>query len=300
MDIGLRCLESRYLLRPSKRLNKILVGVLARAQRRTSMKVIGPVAMSSHLHLMVWAESAEQLADFMEYLAGNAAREVGRLHGQRYKFWESRYANILIAEEDAAQVDRLRYLLEQGCKEDLVSSPRHWPGVHLAQAILSGQPMKGIWVNRTGYYNADRKNGKRPRLIDFEEEETLDLSPLPCWAHLSPHAYRQRVRDMVEEVEKETKERHRINGTRPAGRSAVLAMSPRYRPKSATRRPAPLVHAATKEARKRILNAYREFVRHFRAAAEKLREMKPTHGFPEGAFPSPLPFVPRAPILNPG
>ena len=300
MEIGLRCLEARYLLRPSDRLNDLFIGVLARAQRLTSMKIIGPAVLSSHLHLLVWAEDAEQLADFMEYAAGNWAREIGRLHSQRHKFWESRYADILVTEEEAAQVARLRYLLEQGCKEGLVSSPRHWPGVHLAKAILSGRPMKGIWVNRTAHYNAGRRKGKRPSLIDFEEEETLTLSPLPCWSHLSPEAYRERVRDLVEEIEKETADRHRVNGTRPAGRRAVLRKSPRHKPKRAKKRPAPLVHAATREAREKVRAAYQEFVRYFRAAAERLRENRPTHGFPEGAFPSPLPFVRPPPILKPG
>ena len=300
MEIGLRCLEARYLLRPSPRLNDLLVGVLARAQRLTSMKIIGPAALSNHLHLLIWAESAEQLADFMEYAAGNSAREIGRLHDQRHKFWERRYVDILVAEEEAAQVARLRYLLEQGCKEDLVASPRDWPGIHLAKAILSGRPMKGIWVDRTAHYKASRRSGKRPRLIDYEEEETLTLSPLPCWSHLSPEAYRERVRGMVEEIERETAERHRVHGTSPAGRRAVLKMSPRYKPKSAKRRPAPLVHAATEEARQKIRDAYREFVQYFRAAAERLREARPAHGFPEGSFPSALPFVRAAPILKPG
>ena len=300
VEIGLRCLEARFLLRPSKRLNELLVGVLARAQRRTSMKIIAPVAMSNHLHLLVWAENAEQLSDFMEYAAGNAAREIGRLHDQHHRFWEQRYANILVTEEEAAQVGRLRYLLEQGCKEDLVESPRHWPGIHPARAILSSRPLKGVWINRTDHYNARRNKGKKPRLIDFEKEENLSLSPLPCWSHLSPEAYRQRVRDMVNEIEQETKERHARNSTRVAGRAAVLGMNPHHKPGRAKKRPAPLVHGGSKKARRKIREAYKEFVRAFRAAAEKLQESRPTHGFPEGAFPSALPFVRPQPILKPG
>jgi len=300
VDVGLKCLEDRYLLRPSQTLNKILIGVLARAQERTSMKVIGAVAMSNHLHLLVWANDAAQLAKFMAYAAGNSAREIGRLQDQRHRFWKSRYANILVTEEEDAQVERLRYYLEQGCKEGLVSSPRHWPGVHLAQAVLSGRPMKGIWINRSKYYNATRTKGKPPRLIDFQKEETLHLSPLPCWSHLSPESYRNRVRQIVQDIELETAERHRTHGTKPSGRAAVLRENPRYKPKRSKKRPTPLVHAATREARRRIQAAYREFVKSFRAAAERLQEERPTHGFPTGSFPSPLPYVRAAPILEPG
>jgi len=298
VEAGLRCQEGRYFLRPSRQLNELIVGVLARAQRRTSVQVSGVVVLSNHLHLSLWAVDTEKLSDFMEYVGGNLAREVNRLLGRSGPVWASRYTDILVAEEEAIQVARLRYFLEQGCKEGLVSSPRHWPGIHLASAILSGRPLGGIWIDRTGLYNAGRGTGKRPRLVDFKKSETLELAPLPCWAHLSSEDYRQRVKELVEEIEVETAERHRINGTRPAGRRAVLAKSPRYRPKKVKKRPAPLVLAASKEARKKIRAAYREFLRQFRAAAERLQEIDPDYGFPESAQPPALPFVP--PILKPG
>jgi len=300
VEVGLRCLEARFLLRPSQRLNDLLVGVLARAQALTLMKVIGVVAMSNHLHLMLWVDNAKQLANFMQYVGGNAAREIGLLHGQRHKFWEKRYVNILIAEEEITYIERFRYLLAQGCKEDLVESPRHWPGLHVAKALLSGRPMKGIWVSRTDFYNASRSSRKKPRRIDFETEETLQLSPLPCWEHLSPQAYRARVEDLVDQIERATKERHLENGTRVAGRRAVLAMNPRHKPGSTKRRGAPLVLGGSKKSRRKIREAYRTFVRHFRAAAEELDELKPTHGFPEGSFPSALAFVPQVRLLRPG
>ena len=300
VEAGLRCLEARYFLKPSRRLNQIIVGVLARAQRRTSIRVIGVIAMSNHLHLELWAADTQQLSDFMEYVGGNLAREINRLLGRSGPVWESRYTEILVAPEEAVQVARLRYFLEQGCKEGLVSSPRHWPGVHMASAILSGRPLEGIWVARTDFYNAGRKKGRTPRLIDYEEAESLELSPLPCWEHLSAEEYRERIREMVREIEEETAERHRANGTRPAGRGAVLKKSPFHKPASAKKRPAPLVLAATREARETIRAAYREFVQHFRAAAERVKEANPGFGFPEGAFPPALPFVGPHPILKPG
>jgi REP-associated tyrosine transposase len=300
IEAGLRCQEARLYLRPSRRLNRLIIGVLARAQRQTSIQVIGVVVLSNHIHLNLWAKDTEQLSDFMEYVGGNVAREVNRLLGRRGPFWESRYTDILVAPEEAVQVARLKYFLEQGCKEGLVSSPRQWPGIHLASALLSGRPLEGIWVDRSGFYNAGRGKGKPPRLVDFEEPETLELAPLPCWAHLSKEQYRRRVRELVEEIEKETADRHRAAGTRPAGRRAVLRKSPFHKPESPKRRPAPLVLAATKEARQRIRTAYREFVQKFRAAAEHLKEANPELGFPEGAFPSDLPFVRGRPILQPG
>jgi hypothetical protein len=56
--------------------------------------------------------------------------------------------------------------------------------------------------------------------------------------------------------------------------------------------PAPLVHAATKAARKMFYEIYAEFVSAFRAAAEALRQGRRYVSFPAGSFPPALPFVP--------
>ena len=47
----------------------------------------------------------------MEYLDGNLAKEAGRLHGWREKFWGRPYAHVVVSDEPEAQEQRLRYLL---------------------------------------------------------------------------------------------------------------------------------------------------------------------------------------------
>jgi hypothetical protein len=55
--------------------------------------------------------------------------------------------------------------------------------------------------------------------------------------------------------------------------------------------PAPLVHAATKAARKLFYETYATFVSAFRAASEALRRGERDAPFPIGSFPPALPFV---------
>jgi hypothetical protein len=62
-------------------------------------------------------------------------------------------------------------------------------------------------------------------------------------------------------------------------------------PSFARRSPAPLVHAATKAARKAFYDAYAWFVAAFREAAERLRRGDREAPFPGGSFPPALPFV---------
>ena len=56
------------------------------------------------------------MAQFMGHFNSNLAREAGRLAHWREKFWGRRYQAIPISEEEAAQSERLRYILAHGCK----------------------------------------------------------------------------------------------------------------------------------------------------------------------------------------
>jgi len=82
-----------------------------------------------------------------------------------------------------------------------------------------------------------------------------------------------------------------LEGKSVLGVEAVLAKHPQYRPASLARSPAPLVHAATRAARKAFYDAYAWFVAAFRQAAERLRQGDRNAPFPSGSFPPALPFV---------
>jgi REP element-mobilizing transposase RayT len=191
--------QRRYLLRPSRDLVEIIDGPLARCVRLHAVDVVEYVFLSNHFHLLAVARDSEALSDFMEYLNGNLAKEAGRLHDWREKFWGRRFRSIPVTDEEEAQVGRLRYLLEQGVKEGLVRSPLDWPGARGTRALLEGRLVTGVWFSRTAEYEA-RRRGESFRKYDHAEEESLNLVPLPCWAHLSPEEYRVRVCAMVKEI----------------------------------------------------------------------------------------------------
>jgi hypothetical protein len=198
---------------------------------------------------------------------------------------------IVVTREEAAQVDRFKYLLAQGCKENLVERLRDWPGVHSVGALLDGEPLVGHWFDRTQEHLARRRFSEiEPRR--FVEAETVLLTPLPCWQHLPPAAYRLRVAELVDEIEREAAAERTRSGTGVLGPKAVLACHPHHRPATLAKTAAPLVHAASKAARDAFREAYRRFVRAFRGAAATFRREAPTTAFPVGSFPPAPPFVP--------
>lgn len=200
MEITCRTIQGRLLLRPSTGMNDVIRGVLARAARLAGLAVHAPVFLSNHYHLLVSVADSQQLAQFMNYLDSNLAREAGRLVRWREKLWGWRFQAVIVSDEEEAQVGRLAYILSQGVKKGLVASPFDWPGVHCAQALTEGTAISGRWHDRTLESRARRKGLPiDPRA--FVEQEELQLTPLPCWKSLTPEEYRARVQQLIEAIE---------------------------------------------------------------------------------------------------
>lgn len=288
LEVTCRTVQGRFLLRPSEEVNRVVLGVLARAARRYRMSVCAFSFLSNHYHLLLRPESALQVAEFMNYFNGNVAREIGRLHRWGEKFWGQRYRAIPVSQEPAAQVARLRYLLEQGCKEGLVQTPSAWPGAHCAGALLRMEPIRGVWYDRTGAWKARAAN-RRARQSEFVVEESLELDRLPCWDDATPAQIRENIERLVDEIVRETAARHRREGSRPVGERAIRRLHPHDRPRAPKRSPAPRFHAATKAVREMLLLLYQAYLEARARVVQALRDL-------EIPAPYPLPYgiPPRA------
>lgn len=292
VEVTCRTLQGRFLLKPTPALRQIILGLLGRAQQIYGMTIHAFVFLGNHYHLLVSPNDAQQLARFMNYVQSNLAREAGRLYGWREKFWSRRYTAIVVSEEAAAQVGRLRYLLAHGAKEGLVARPQDWPGAHCVEALLEGKVLEGVWFNRTKE-SAGRRRKSPPEPSECPEPEVVTLSPLPCWAELSPEVVQGYIRELVEGIEEEVAALRQAAGKRSAGLQAILRCHPQDRPEQLKKGPAPLIHAASQGVRRRFLEAYRLFVQAYRRASKKLRSGDLTARFPEGCFPPALPYVPE-------
>jgi hypothetical protein len=172
----------------------------------------------------------------------------------------------------------------------LVAHARDWSGVHCVREILAGEPIQGLWFDRTQEYAA-RKRGEDFGRLQYASRETLELSPLPCWAHVSPESYRQRVADLVDVIESDAAAALAKGGRIPLGVAGVLRQSPETHPERSKKSPAPLYHAVTRAVRKAFWEAYATFVAAFREAGDRLRAGDRLARFPLGSFPPSLPFV---------
>ena len=288
--ITCRTVQGRFLFRPGPELNDLVLGILGRCQRNHHLTLCAVTTLSSHVHILAVVEDAQQISGFMRDVKSKLAREVNRLTGWQGHVFERRYDMAIVTEEEGAQIERLSYILANGVKENLVERVKDWPGVQSGRALLDGEPLTGHWFERTREYAA-RNRRHSVETPQFSSEETVVLSPIPCWAHLTPDQYRARVAALVETIEAAAALQRSQSNRSVLGVAAILAMDPQHRPAELAKSPAPLLHAFSKAARKAFYQAYSRFVAAFRAAAEKLRAGDRNAPFPAGSFPPGLPFV---------
>jgi REP element-mobilizing transposase RayT len=291
VEVTNRTVDGRFLLRPSRDVNDIALGILARAGRLYRVGVCAFNFLSNHYHLLLRPADAQALRGFMTYLDTNLSKEIGRLRGCR-GLWRRRYHHALVSDEPEAQLGRLRYVLSQGCKEGLVRSPKDWPGASCVEALTAGRTIRGLWFNRTAEHKA-RKCRKPVGKYEHAEVETLELVPMPCLEALTPQERRARCADLVRDIEAETRARIAETGKAPLGKRRILRQDPFARPAHFEPSPAPRFHAAAWEVRKGLELAYHEFRTAYRQAADDLRAGRRAL-FPPDCFPPPLPFTARA------
>lgn len=290
VEVTARTMQGRFLLKPGPGWNETFVGVLARAQELFPVKIHAFVCASNHFHLLTSPDDARQLAAFMGHVLTNLSKEAGRRHGWRGPLFERRYQAILVTDEERAHVERLTYVLRHGAKENLVARPSEWPGPHCAEALRTGEPVPGVWVSRTQQWAAKNRGQQltdEQASIPYE----LKLEPLPCWSHWPPERYRRQIAEILKQIVVDTARRHQREETAPLGVEEILAQHPHASPNKIKRAPAPLVHAASRRMRREFYRAYAAFVGAFYEAVERLKAGRLEPGFPDGAFPSPLPLA---------
>ena len=184
-----KTLRGLFYLLPRPEFNRILIGVVGKAQANwPEVKLFGYAFLTNHFHLMLQG-NAQDVALFVGFVKGEASRRVGQRLSLPGTIWHKRYDCSALPTEKS-QIKCLEYILSQGVKEDLVERPEQWPGVHCAKQFVTGRKPKGYWLDGTAYGKAKHAilaKGLKPRLKkkDYQHAFTIELTQIPAWAHLS-------------------------------------------------------------------------------------------------------------------
>jgi REP-associated tyrosine transposase len=296
MAITTRTMQGRFLMRPSKRVNNIILGVLGRAQGLYEVELHAFVFLSNHLHLMMRALSVFQMSDFVGYLKGNLARELGREHGWTERFWGRRFHSQSIGDSEASQASWFRYILANGCKEGLVGSPVEWPGASSAPALYRGaSTLEGIWFDRSRE-DYGRRRGENE--VEFPTKQIVSLTPPPFLANRSPEERQQYVIQAVKALEEETATRYRKQKSRPLGVKEIRRQKPHHKPEKFESSPSSVFHVATLKDFWPMFYARLQKVVAYYLAASRLKHGELNVEFPADCHKPSLPRGRAGPLIR--
>jgi hypothetical protein len=301
VEVTFRCHQQRHLLRPDDEANEILLGCFGRAyDRYPDLNPNALATQSNHGCFVCLPLSSFTLWSFMRDFLSTSARRLNDLRDRDGTFWERRYRAIPILDEEAYD-DRIRYVLTQGTKENLLWSARDWPGASSLPAMLGEEPLVGRWRDLGREYELNRQRKRRimraqlrgrtldvPPAPEVVIEYPIPMVPPPHWQRLSEGERRERVADMIRRDDEATRARHAREGTRPLGVEGVLATDPFARPKAPKRDPAPRCHTSNPALRRAFLQASRAHADLIAGAAAHALAALEQHGLPVSTPIAPL------------
>jgi putative transposase len=121
-----RCHDREFLLK-FRRDRRNYVERLRQASRHFGIDVLTYMVTGNHVHLLVWAERADQVSSAMHFLQGTAAGDYIRRKGREGAFWRGRYRPTLV--ESGHHLSRcLLYVDLNMVRARVCDHPEEWVG----------------------------------------------------------------------------------------------------------------------------------------------------------------------------
>ena len=209
-----RCTQRQFLLRPDPVTNDAVLYCVGVAAERHGIELHGVTCMSNTLCINCRDVRGEG-PDFRQYLLSLLARFMN-VHRSRWEaFWSSDEPSVVEICDAESELGMLVYNLTDPVRQQLVDKVHNWPGVSSLAYQLSGKPVRAKRPKK--FF---RKNGKMPAEVE------LRFVPPPGWAHLAHDEWSKLLGERVRAVEAEAADKRCKDGSRIAGRKAVLRRSP--------------------------------------------------------------------------
>ncbi len=246
-----RCLERRFLLRPSRSANRIFLYILAVAARRYRIQVHAYCVLSNHYHLIV-SDPFALLPAFIGFIDSLVARAFNAINRRKDRVWDGRQFSAVALLDREAVIDKAAYVLANPVAAGLVARACQWPGLWSDPARWTDGPAQ---VERPRQFFA--ADGDMPKMA------TLELTPPAGFATMAE--FRDAVVPAFEAREDEARRRR---GHRFLGVARVLRQQPTASPMS--EEPpwslSPKVASTDAHVRMAALAGLKEFLRQYRRA----------------------------------
>jgi REP element-mobilizing transposase RayT len=247
------CTQRQFLLRPDDTTNNAFVYCLGEAAQRFEIDILLPVAMSNHHHTVLFDRHG-RYPQFVEHFHKMIARCMNARWGRWENLWAAEEACVTRLLDRDTVIDKLVYTATNPVKDLLVEHAFQWPGVNGYRQLIHRKPVRA--KRPTHFF---REHGLMPETVTL----TLVIPPELGDAD----AVIAELRDRVEQVEREVRERRATTGATILGRRRVLEQSWRSSPTSVEpRRNLRPRFAGNAGSRVEALVGYKEFLATYRYA----------------------------------
>lgn len=252
-----RCSERRFFLRPDRVTINTFWYCLGWAAQKHGMVLHAAVAMSNHVHVHA-TDPNGTYPNFLRDFFGLLARAMNSWRGRSEHFWDSNQASVVRLEDEAAQIEKLLYVLTNPVR--VVGQANRWPGPSsLAATCRDGR----ITAFKPHHFFRDEGGGGA-----MPDKVTLTFEPPPACAHMNRDEFRELLRAGIAKIESEAATTRKNDGTLRMKRRHVLAQRWNDRPRDGDRTPAlkPTVACRDKWLRFERLSLNRAFQDLYRSA----------------------------------
>lgn len=206
-----RCSERRFFLRPDRETTNAFWYCLGWAAEKHGMIIHAAVAMSNHVHVHA-TDPRGVYPDFLRDFLVLLARCVNAWRGRWEHLWDANQASAVLLEDEAAQMDKLIYVLANPV--ELVGRASDWPGATAYRPIVEGERM--VATRPSHFFRDEKDGGGMPRVV------ALTFQPPPALAALPKREYVGLIVERVAQAEREARTKHREAGTVVLGRERIL------------------------------------------------------------------------------
>ena len=283
--VTIRTEMARLWMIPSRTMNRLIGGILARYQEETEIRIFAYCVLSNHMHLVVQAPNGE-LDIFFENVNREIARRVNRKNYRVANFWARRYdAQAILSEFDL--LEAFLYVTTNAVKHGLARQARKWPGLCSYEQSIEQSDRSYEFV----HYSLRDENR------DFvKTEHTLKLSRLPIFSGLDNSSYRALLRSLIQKREELLQQMRASEGQGFMTIGNVLEQVPGSLPRESVRSRRPSCYTKCPKIR-REYRRERKWLRYlYNIASARLRSGELDTVFPRWCFKPPLR---RAPIKRP-
>ena len=188
--VTIRTEMARLWMIPSRAMNRLIGGILARYQEETEIRIYAYCVLSNHMHFVVQAPNGE-LDVFFENVNREIARRVNRSNRRIANFWARRYdAQAILSELDL--LEAFLYVTTNAVKHGLVRQARRWPGLCSYEQTIEQVDQSYKFV----HYSLRDENRNF-----VTTSHTLKLSRLPIFCGLDSASYRSVLRSLIQKRE---------------------------------------------------------------------------------------------------